>query len=160
MRLLIDRLTRQARLTGTSGCRGGRDVKLYTYFRSSAAYRVRIALNLKGVAYDSVSINLLKVEQREEGYRAINPQGRVPSLDIGAATLIQSPAILEYLDEVLSGTAPAAGRCGQPRQGPGRCQPDRLRYPPAQQFRHDRLPQESARARSGHGRRMVRPLGP
>ena len=74
-------------------------MKLYTYFRSSAAYRVRIALNLKGVAYDSVSINLLTGEQREEGYRAINPQGRVPSLDIGAATLIQSPAILEYLDE-------------------------------------------------------------
>jgi len=74
-------------------------VKLYTYFRSSAAYRVRIALNLKGVAYDLVSINLLTGEQREEGYRAINPQGRVPSLDIGAATLIQSPAILEYLDE-------------------------------------------------------------
>jgi len=74
-------------------------VKLYTYFRSSAAYRVRIALNLKGVAYDLVSINLLTGEQREEGYRAINPQGRVPSLDIGVATLIQSPAILEYLDE-------------------------------------------------------------
>jgi len=74
-------------------------VKLYTYFRSSAAYRVRIALNLKGVAYDSVSINLLTGEQREEGYRAINPQGSVPSLDIGVATLIQSPAILEYLDE-------------------------------------------------------------
>ena len=74
-------------------------MKLYTYFRSSAAYRVRIALNLKGVAYDSVSINLLTGEQREEGYRAINPQGRVPSLDIGVATLIQSPAILEYLDE-------------------------------------------------------------
>jgi maleylacetoacetate isomerase len=74
-------------------------VKLYTYFRSSAAYRVSIALNLKGVAYDSVSINLLTGEQREEGYRAINPQGRVPSLDIGVATLIQSPAILEYLDE-------------------------------------------------------------
>jgi len=75
-------------------------VKLYTYFRSSAAYRVRIALNLKGVTYESVPVNLLKGEQREETYRAINPQGRVPSLEIGAATLIQSPAILEYLDEV------------------------------------------------------------
>ncbi len=75
-------------------------MKLYTYFRSSAAYRVRIALNLKGVTYDSVSINLLKGEQREESYRGINPQQRVPSLDIGATTLIQSPAILEYLDEV------------------------------------------------------------
>ncbi len=75
-------------------------MKLYTYFRSSAAYRVRIALNLKGVAYDSLPINLLTGEQREEAYRAVNPQGRVPSLDIGTATLIQSPAILEYIDEV------------------------------------------------------------
>lgn len=75
-------------------------MKLYTYFRSSAAYRVRIALHLKGVAYESVPVNLLKGEQREEAYRAVNPQRRVPSLDIGGTTLIQSPAILEYLDEV------------------------------------------------------------
>ena len=75
-------------------------MRLYTYFRSSAAYRVRIALNLKGVAYEAVPVNLLKGEQRQEGYRAVNPQQRVPSLDIGGATLIQSPAILEYLDEV------------------------------------------------------------
>jgi maleylacetoacetate isomerase len=74
-------------------------VRLYTYFRSSAAYRVRIALNLKGVAYEAVPVNLLKGEQRQEGYRAVNPQQRVPSLDTGGATLIQSPAILEYLDE-------------------------------------------------------------
>ncbi len=75
-------------------------MKLYTYFRSSAAYRVRIALNLKGVAYDAVPINLLKGEQREENYGSVNPQKRVPSLDTGSATLIQSPAILEYIDEV------------------------------------------------------------
>jgi maleylacetoacetate isomerase len=75
-------------------------VKLYTYFRSSAAYRARIALNIKGVAYESVSINLLKDEQRAKSYRAVNPQGRVPSLDTGDAVLLQSPAILEYLDEV------------------------------------------------------------
>jgi maleylacetoacetate isomerase len=74
-------------------------VRLYTYFRSSAAYRVRIALNLKGVAYEAVPVNLLKGEQRQEGYRAVNPQQRLPSLDTGGATLIQSPAILEYLDE-------------------------------------------------------------
>jgi maleylacetoacetate isomerase len=74
-------------------------VKLYTYFRSSAAYRVRIALNLKGVSHEAVSVNLLKGEQREAGYKALNPQMRVPSLDIGETTLIQSPAILEYLDE-------------------------------------------------------------
>ncbi|MCB5176125.1 MULTISPECIES: maleylacetoacetate isomerase [Microvirga] len=75
-------------------------MKLYTYFRSSAAYRVRIALNLKGVSYESLPVNLLKGEQRGDGYRAMNPQGRVPSLDIGDAILTQSPAILEYLDEV------------------------------------------------------------
>ena len=75
-------------------------MRLYTYFRSSAAYRVRIALNLKGVAYEAVPVNLLKGEQRQEGYRAVNSQQRLPSLDTGGATLIQSPAILEYLDEV------------------------------------------------------------
>jgi maleylacetoacetate isomerase/maleylpyruvate isomerase len=75
-------------------------VKLYTYFRSSAAYRVRIALNLKGVSYETVPVNLLKGEQREAGYKTLNPQMRVPSLDIGGTTLIQSPAILEYIDEV------------------------------------------------------------
>jgi len=75
-------------------------VRLYTYFRSSAAYRVRIALNLKGVPYESVPVNLLKSEQREDAFGAVNPQKRLPALDIGGAILIQSPAILEYLDEV------------------------------------------------------------
>ncbi len=74
-------------------------MRLYTYFRSSAAYRVRIALNLKRVSYEAVAVNLLKGEQREAGYKALNPQMRVPSLDIGETTLVQSPAILEYLDE-------------------------------------------------------------
>lgn len=74
-------------------------MKLYTYFRSSAAYRVRIALNLKGVAFESVAVNLLKGEQREETYKSVNPQRRIPSLDIDGEILIQSPAILEYLDE-------------------------------------------------------------
>ena len=75
-------------------------MKLYTYFRSSAAYRVRIALNLKGLAYESVPIHLLKKEQSAPQYLAVNPQGRVPALDLGDAVLIQSPAILEYLEEV------------------------------------------------------------
>ena len=75
-------------------------MKLYTYFRSSAAYRVRIALNLKGIAYESMPVNLLKGEQRSDAYGAVNPQRRLPALDIGGTVLIQSPAILEYLDEV------------------------------------------------------------
>jgi len=81
---------------------GGGDVgmKLYTYFRSSAAYRVRIALNLKGIAYESVPIHLLKKEQSAPEYLAVNPQGRVPALDKDGTVLIQSPAILEYLEEV------------------------------------------------------------
>jgi maleylacetoacetate isomerase/maleylpyruvate isomerase len=75
-------------------------VKLYSYFRSSAAFRVRIALNLKGISYETVPINLLKNEQAGEAYAAVNPQKRVPALDVGGTVLIQSPAILEYLDEV------------------------------------------------------------
>ena len=75
-------------------------MKLYTYFRSSAAYRVRIALNLKGIAYEAMPVNLLKGEHRDEAYRVVNPHGRLPALDLGDTVLVQSPAILEYLDEV------------------------------------------------------------
>lgn len=78
-------------------------MKLYTYFRSSAAYRVRIALNLKGIATEQVFIHLTKDGGRQHSpeYRAVNPQRRVPTLvlDSGDA-LMQSPAIIEYLDEV------------------------------------------------------------
>jgi maleylacetoacetate isomerase len=75
-------------------------MKLYTYFRSSTSYRVRIALNLKGLSYDPVFVNLLKGEQHDPAYTDVNPHGRVPSLDLGDVRLIQSPAVLEYLDEV------------------------------------------------------------
>jgi maleylacetoacetate isomerase len=75
-------------------------VKLYTYFRSSAAYRVRIGLNLKGLAYKPVFIHLVKREQVQPQYLAVNPQGRVPALDLGGEVLTQSPAILEYLEEI------------------------------------------------------------
>lgn len=72
---------------------------LYDYFRSSAAYRVRIALNLKGLAYDSVAIPLLDNAQRAEPYLTKNPQGLVPALQDGDVLLTQSLAICEYLDE-------------------------------------------------------------
>lgn len=76
-------------------------MKLYTYFRSSAAYRVRIALNLKGLNYEAVPVHLLKGggEQRQEEYRKINPSGLVPAFQDERITLTQSMAIIEYLDE-------------------------------------------------------------
>jgi maleylacetoacetate isomerase len=75
-------------------------MKLYTYFRSSAAYRVRIALNLKGIAYDSISVSLLDGQHKNEQYLEANPQGLVPALELDDGTVLsQSIAILEYLDE-------------------------------------------------------------
>jgi maleylacetoacetate isomerase len=71
---------------------------LYDYFRSSAAYRVRIALNLKGIDYESRQVDLREGEQKEGGYRALNPQGLVPMLEIDGHRLTQSLAILSYLD--------------------------------------------------------------
>ena len=71
---------------------------LYDYFRSSAAYRVRIALNLKGVDYEQRPINLAKGAQKSAAYRALNPQGFVPMLDIDGHQLTQSLAICDYLD--------------------------------------------------------------
>ncbi len=80
-------------------------MKLYDYFRSSAAYRVRIAMNLKGLSADREFIHLRKGEQRGEAYRAINPQKLVPTLIDGDVTLSQSLAIIEYLDETKDGAA-------------------------------------------------------
>lgn len=78
-------------------------MKLYTYFRSSAAYRVRIALNLKGLAYEAVPVHLLRGggEQLQPAYRAVNPAAMLPALeDDSGAALTQSLAIIEYLDEI------------------------------------------------------------
>jgi maleylacetoacetate isomerase len=78
-------------------------VKLYTYFRSSAAYRTRIALSLKGLGYESASIHLTKGGGQQHGpeFRAVNPQRRVPALALDSGeVLTQSLAIIEYLDEV------------------------------------------------------------
>jgi maleylacetoacetate isomerase len=74
-------------------------MKLFGFFRSSAAFRVRIALNLNGLAYEDVFIHLRRGDQRDAGYLTVNPQGLVPALEIDGQTLTQSMAIAEYLDE-------------------------------------------------------------
>lgn len=93
-------------------------MKLYTYFRSSAAYRVRIALNLKGMSYDALPVHLLKDggQHLQDEYRKINPSGLLPSFQDDRITLTQSMAIIEYLEEIhpepplLPKDAPGRGR--------------------------------------------------
>jgi len=75
-------------------------MKLHGYFRSSASYRVRIALNLKGLGAEHLPHHLRKGEQREPSYLAINPQGLVPTLQDGGAVITQSLAIIEWLEEI------------------------------------------------------------
>lgn len=77
-------------------------MKLHGYFRSSAAYRVRIALNLKGIAYEPAFVHLAKGEHRAGAYGAVNPQALLPTLDDGGRLLTQSLAIIEYLEETHS----------------------------------------------------------
>ena len=91
-------------------------MKLYGYFRSSAAFRVRIALNLKRLDYDSGFIHLRRGDQGQPGFLDVNPQGLVPALEIDGQVLTQSLPIIEYLDErypeppLLPGDAAARAR--------------------------------------------------
>ncbi|TCM18139.1 maleylacetoacetate isomerase [Novosphingobium sp. PhB165] len=74
-------------------------MRLHGYWRSSTSYRLRIALNLKGLEYGQVPVNLLSAEQRSGEYRRLNPFGGVPLLEVDGRTYAQSMAILEWLDE-------------------------------------------------------------
>lgn len=78
-------------------------MKLYTYFHSSASYRVRIALAYKGVTYEQAFIHLQKAEQLAPAFKSVNPAGLVPALEDQAHVITQSLAIIEYLDEVCAG---------------------------------------------------------
>ncbi|BFM02791.1 maleylacetoacetate isomerase [Psychrobacter alimentarius] len=87
---------------------------LYGYFRSSTSYRTRIAMNLKGLDYDYIAVNLAQDEQLEASFQSINPQGLVPVLQADDLLLYQSPAILEWLEDIYPDTPllpkDAAGR--------------------------------------------------
>lgn len=74
-------------------------MKLYNFFRSGTSHRLRIALNLKGLATDYVAVDLRTEEHLKEAFKTIHPQGFVPALDTGEQVLIQSPAIIEWLEE-------------------------------------------------------------
>ena len=74
-------------------------MKLYSFFRSGTSHRLRIALNLKGLSYKQVAIDLRQEQHLGEAYKAVNPQQLVPALDIGDTVLTQSPAIIEWLEE-------------------------------------------------------------
>jgi maleylpyruvate isomerase len=78
-------------------------MKLYTFFRSSAAFRVRIAMNVKGISYEHAGVSLAKAEHQQPGYKSVNAQGLVPTLEDGGRLLGQSLAIIEYLDEAHGG---------------------------------------------------------
>jgi maleylacetoacetate isomerase len=78
-------------------------MKLYTYFHSSASYRVRIALNLKGLAHEQAFIHLQKAEHSAPAFKSLNPAGLVPALEDSGNVIAQSLAIMEYLDETAPG---------------------------------------------------------
>jgi len=74
-------------------------MKLYGFFRSGTSHRLRIALNIKGLSYEQAAIDLRKEEHLGEAYRAVNPQQLVPALDVEGEVMVQSPAIIEWLEE-------------------------------------------------------------
>jgi len=74
-------------------------MKLHGFFRSGTSHRLRIALNLKGLAYDSVPVDLRREQHQSAAYKALNPQGLVPTLEVDGRVLTQSPAIIEWLEE-------------------------------------------------------------
>ena len=74
-------------------------MKLYTFFRSGTSHRLRIALNLKGLAYEPIAVDLRREQHLKADYKVINPQQFVPALDIDGQVMTQSPAIIEWLEE-------------------------------------------------------------
>ncbi|WP_299363124.1 maleylacetoacetate isomerase [uncultured Paracoccus sp.] len=103
-------VSRPAPVAGQDGA--GQEIVLHDYWRSSAAYRVRIAMGIKGLSWRTVPVDLVAGEQRGARHMALNPQGLVPALEIDGLVLTQSLAMLEYLEQTRPGPAllpPAAG---------------------------------------------------
>lgn len=127
-------------------------MKLHTYFRSSAAYRVRIALALKGVAYESAFVHLVRKEQKAPDYLALNPQGRVPTLETDDGdVLVQSPAILEWIEETWPAPALLPGDAARRAHVRGvaaliGCDIHPLNNPPVLAFLKERLGADQAAA--------------
>ena len=121
-------------------------ITLYSYFRSSAAYRVRIALNLKSLPYEYLPVHLVKGEQRDERYRALNPQALVPMLIDDRETITQSMAIVEYLDETVP-EPPLLPATPEAR--------DRVRHPSAEQPAGAEVFDRHARRERGREKRLV-----
>lgn len=80
-------------------------MKLYGFFRSGTSHRLRIALNLKGLSYEQISVSLAKNKHHDTAFKALNPQGLVPVLETEQGMLTQSPAIMEWLEEVYTDVA-------------------------------------------------------
>ena len=94
----------------------GDNIKLYSYWRSSACYRVRIALNLKQLPYETIAVHLAKSEQHAEGFHDVNPQELIPVLMHGGRMLRQSLAIIDYLDENWENNRPLMPSVARDRQ--------------------------------------------
>ena len=152
------RASRSAASSSIEGTRGQAMMKLYGYFRSSAAFRVRIALNLKELDYETAAIHLRRNDQSKPDYRGVNPQGLVPALEDGGRTLIQSLAIIEYLDETLPDPPLLPKDPAGPGAGPRARRHRRLRHPPDQQSARAALPDAPARPRRDGDRELVQSL--
>src|ERR1700753_1802554 len=109
-------------------------MKLHCYFRSSASYRVRIALNLKGLTSEHLPHHLRKGEQCAPSFLAINPQGLVPALEADDAVLTQSLGVIEWAERHPAQPAVPAERSAAPRQSTRVRDGARLRHPPGTEF--------------------------